>query len=86
MTSAVLCGGLGGAAAEPGIRTGEQDVLEGGQRRNQVEVLEHEAHLSCADPRPVAVADVDDVPAVEVQLGSRSVVEIRRVEQTQGCA
>ena len=48
------------AALHPGVLTGERDVLERGQRRDQVERLEHEAHRRGPKARPLAVGQVGD--------------------------
>jgi hypothetical protein len=65
------------------VVAGEHDVLQGGEGRDQVEVLEHEAHLAGPDPCSFAFAKGDHVAAVEVQLGPWAVVRVGGVEQAQ---
>ena len=70
-------------AGDPGVVGGEHHVLDRGQRRHEVEVLEHEAHLARPDLRPFPFADIDHVTAVELEVGSRSVVQIGGVQQAE---
>ena len=82
-SSASPAAALAADAPDPGVVAGEHHVLERGQRRDQVEVLEDEAHLAGPDAGPLALAQGHHVAAVEGQLGARAVVQVGRVEQAQ---
>ena len=70
-------------SVDPRVVAGEHHVLERGQDRDQVEVLEDEAHLTGSDPRSLPITDIDHVAAIEGQLRARAVIEVGGVQQAQ---
>jgi hypothetical protein len=70
-------------ALDAGVVAGEHHVLGGGERRDQVEVLEDEAHPAGADLGPGVVREAGDVLAAEIELRGGAVVRVRGVEQAQ---
>jgi hypothetical protein len=60
-----------GAAAQP---KDQLDVLDGAQRRKQIEALKHEADSAAADTREIPFAETDDV-LIEYRDGSRRGVQ-----------
>jgi hypothetical protein len=78
------------SSASPAYRSGPRSAYSRGnitfssaQRRDQVEVLEDEAHLAGPDAGPLGLAEGHHVAAVEEQLGTRAVIEVGRVKQAQ---
>src|SRR3954452_13387914 len=67
-------------APEPGVIARQHHVLDRGQGRDEVDVLEHEAHLVRADARPLALREARHITPVEAQLGGRH-PPVRSVQQ-----
>ena len=74
---------LGVLASDAGVVAGQEDVLEGGEGRDQVEVLEDEAHSAGPDLGSSIVGKRGHVLSREVELGSGAVVRVGSVEQAQ---
>ena len=78
-----LVRGPAGVLAPPADEQQRQlDVLDRGQRRQQVEELEHEADLAAAQARELGLAQLVDALAVEPDLAGRRAIEAgEEVEQ-----